>query len=116
MSKIIFDVLGLLVYYNSMTIEQIKEKAIPIFDKYRIAYAGVFGSVARGESRSDSDVDILVSFEKIPGLVQFIRMENELKQVLGTDVDLVVQGSEKSLIKANIEKDLMPLYGKRSTI
>ncbi len=96
-----------------MNLEQIKKKVSPVLRKYRVEYAGVFGSVARGQARPDSDVDLLVRFEKVPSLVQFIRMENELKETLRTKVDVVVQGSEKFLIKPGIEKDLALLYGQR---
>ena len=96
-----------------MTIEQVKEKANPVLRKYFVEYAGIFGSVARGQAHVDSDVDILVRFGKTPSLVQLIRMENELKELLKTKVDVVVQGSEKSLIKPAIEKDLILLYGQR---
>lgn len=96
-----------------MNIEEVKEKTLPIFRKYQVNFAGVFGSVARGQAKPDSDVDFLVRFEKVPSLVQFIRMENELKEILQKKVDVVVQGSEKPLIKPGIEKDLALLYGQR---
>ena len=43
-----------------LSIEDIKEKITPILEKYDVKYAGVFGSVARGEARDDSDIDILI--------------------------------------------------------
>lgn len=108
-----FDPRVLIIYYIGMSVEQIKQTISPILQKYRVAYAGVFGSQARGEARPDSDVDILVRFEKTPSLVQFIRMENELKAVLKSKIDVVVEGSEKPLIKSAIEKDLTAVYGQR---
>lgn len=96
-----------------MSIEQIKNKINPILEAYSVEYAGVFGSAARGEDRADSDVDILVRFKKTPGLVKFIRLENELKAALGREVDLVIAGTEKPLIKPAIEKDLVVMYGQR---
>lgn len=106
-----FDPKPLIVYYNGMSIEQIKLKISPILHKYRVSYAGIFGSQARQEARPDSDVDILVRFEKTPSLVQFIRLENELKDALQANVDMVMEGSEKPLIKKAIEKDLAVVYG-----
>ena len=94
-----------------MKLSEVKSKTEPILRKYGVIFAGVFGSTARGENRTDSDVDFLVKFKKAPSLVQFIRLENELKQALGTDVDVVVQGSEKPFIKPAIEKDLVAVYG-----
>jgi len=92
-----------------MDIKEIKQKVGPILGRYCVKQAGVFGSVARGEARLDSDVDILVEFSETPGLVRFIKMENELQEVLGKKVDIVVKGSEKSLIKPFIYKDLVNL-------
>ena len=43
-----------------MTINEIKRKVLPVLRKYDLKKAGIFGSIARGELREDSDVDILV--------------------------------------------------------
>jgi len=50
----------------------------------------VFGSCARGESRPDSDVDLLVEFEQdhTPGLFAIVKMEMELAGMLDRKVDL----------------------------
>lgn len=63
-----------------MSVETIKRKINPIFTRYNVKRAAVFGSVARGEDRPGSDVDILVEFGKNPSLIQLIRMENEIKE------------------------------------
>lgn len=99
-----------------MNIEEIKQKITPILDRYGVKRAAVFGSTARGVAGPDSDVDILVEFDKTPSLVQFIKMENEIKEILDKEVDVVVRGSEKSLIKPLIYKDLVGLYGPRFAI
>lgn len=93
-----------------MDVHTLKQKSAPIFKRYHITYAGIFGSVARGDDRDDSDVDFLVSFERPPSLVRFIQMENELKKTLHRDVDIVIMGSEKPLIKPQIYKDLVDIY------
>lgn len=50
----------------------------------------LFGSVARGDARPESDVDLLVDFEEVPGFVGYIRLRNRLEQILGRQVDLVM--------------------------
>ena len=99
-----------------MDIKEVKQKITPILDQYGVKKASVFGSVARGESRPDSDVDILVEFEKTPSLVEFIKMENDLQEALNKKVDIVVKGSEKLLIRPFIYKDIINLYEQRLAI
>lgn len=48
----------------------------------------LFGSVARDEARPNSDVDLLVEFEKPVGLFAFARLQRQLEQFLGRAVDL----------------------------
>jgi predicted nucleotidyltransferase len=120
-NKVVFFVTSIVLrdgrcYDNFMNIEEIKRKIIPILLRYSVKRAAVFGSVARGEAKPESDVDILVEFEKTPSLVQFIKMENELKEVLDKEVDVVVRGSEKPLIKPLIYKERVGLYGSRFAI
>ncbi len=53
----------------------------------------VFGSVARGENRENSDVDFLVEFEKGRTLLDLIGLKLDLQDLLGTPVDIVTPGS-----------------------
>ena len=53
----------------------------------------VFGSCARKEERSDSDVDLLVKFDGGIGLVEYIRFERELSHLLGRKVELTVNSA-----------------------
>jgi len=69
---------------------------------YQIASLGVFGSYVRGDQRSDSDLDLLVEFREPSSLFQFIRLENELSDVLGIDVDLVIKSALKPAIGRSI--------------
>ena len=75
----------------------------------------VFGSFARGESTSQSDVDLLVALkpsEKRPplGLFEVIKLERELEQKLGCGVDLVTEEGLSPRIRSNVEKDRVVLY------
>jgi len=72
---------------------------------------GIFGSFARNEQNSKSDIDLLVKFKETPSLLQLIKIENDLSIKLGVKVDLVTDGSIKNRrIKAQIEKDLKIIY------
>lgn len=63
--------------------------------KWQISEMSVFGSVLREDFRSDSDIDILVSFQdSVPwGLLEFSRMKRELENLLGRKVDLLTKKS-----------------------
>jgi len=57
--------------------------------QYRITRIGVFGSVSRGECTPSSDVDILVDFVEPVSLLEWVKAENYLSELLGVKVDLV---------------------------
>jgi uncharacterized protein len=69
----------------------------------------VFGSVARGEDRLDSDVDLLVDLP--PGLSLFglARAEADLEAILGTRVDLIPAADLKPGVRERAEHDLIAL-------
>jgi uncharacterized protein len=69
----------------------------------------VFGSVARGEDRADSDVDLLVDLPPNMGLLGLGRVQAELEAILGTTVDLLPASDLKPEVRARAERDLVPL-------
>lgn len=62
----------------------------------------LFGSVARGESRAGSDVDLLVDFDRPVGLFHFFRVQHRLEEILGCRVDLVMRGAVKRQLRDRI--------------
>lgn len=67
----------------------------------------IFGSVARGEERKDSDVDILVEFDGAITFDRFMNTKFYLEELLDRRVDLVVQKALKPRIKTRIAQDLV---------
>jgi len=63
--------------------------------KWKIVEMALFGSVLSDDFRSDSDIDILVSFQDDAGwgLFEFVDMIDELKSIFGRKVDLVEKDS-----------------------
>lgn len=55
----------------------------------------IFGSVARGEERQGSDIDLLVEFEPGSSLFDLMRLEDELSALLGVQIDVVSAGGLK---------------------
>lgn len=64
-------------------------------EKYHVRTLEVFGSYVRGEAGSNSDLDLLVTFDQTPTLFQFVALENFLSDRLGVKVDLVMKDSLK---------------------
>lgn len=69
----------------------------------------VFGSVARGQDRAESDVDLLVDLPPGLGLFGLGRVEADLEAILGSRVDLVPEQNLKPEVRARVERELVPL-------
>ena len=74
-----------------LTVEEIKQKLIPIFDKNNINKAVVFGSYAKNQARANSDIDLLIDADESVRGFKFFGILDEVITTLGTKVDLVVQ-------------------------
>ncbi len=74
--------------------------------KFPVKSLAVFGSVARGSARSDSDIDILVEFSRPVG-IEFIDLGNYLESLLNLRVDLVSQRGMKPMYFEQIKNQLL---------
>lgn len=95
---------------NILTIKQIKKIIKPILNKYGIKDIYLFGSYARGEANSKSDVDIYCDKGRISNLIQQGKMEDELEKALGKEVDVIFDSSKMdSFFKKQIMEDMIKL-------
>jgi uncharacterized protein len=74
-------------------------------DRFKVKKLAVFGSYARNEQRSDSDVDILVEFAAPVG-IEFVDLGNHLERILDLRVDLVSRNGIKPKYFDQIRGDL----------
>ncbi len=67
----------------------------------------VFGSAVRNEARPDSDVDLLARFDdgRALSLLDVIRVQNQLSELLGRPVDLVEEGTLRPRVQARVEQE-----------
>ncbi len=75
--------------------------------KYSPSLVGIFGSYARNEQTTSSDIDILIDFEQKITLLDLIGLEQELSELLGIKVDLVTVKSVNEQLRLYIQKDLI---------
>lgn len=93
-----------------------KDKIEDFCRRWKIKEFALFGSVLREDFRPDSDVDVLVSFEGDThwSLFKMIDMQDELKEILRREVDLVerraVERSENYIRRRHILQSLEPVY------
>lgn len=79
--------------------------------RYGFARLEVFGSVARGEERTDSDIDVV--YDLLPGrhvTWEVIDAAEEMSQILGRPVDLVSRRAVHPLLRERIETEARALY------
>lgn len=70
--------------------------------KFNVKSIGLFGSFARGEQTPESDIDVLIDFDKPVGFFKFMELEFYLSEKLGFKVDLVTPDALKPLIKPRV--------------
>jgi uncharacterized protein len=75
-------------------------------NRFKVRQMALFGSYARGDQHSDSDVDILVDVDPSVGL-EFVILAEQIEQLLGLPVELVSLRAIKPNKLKYIEKDLI---------
>jgi uncharacterized protein len=78
--------------------------------KYDISFLGIFGSYARGDFTSKSDLDLLAKFSRKKSLLDLVRTERELSAALGVKVDLLTENSISPYLKNKIMGGLEVIY------
>ena len=93
----------------SVALERNRQAIREIVARNLAANPRVFGSVARGEDRDDSDLDLLV--DALPGLTyaDMDGLKEELEGLLGLKVDVVTEASMRPRIRAKAMAEARPL-------
>jgi len=92
------------------SLEQLTQKLheeLPLLRQtFSVKSLAVFGSVARRDPQPN-DLDLIVEFYEMPGLFEFIALENHLSDKLGVKVDLLTLDSLKPRVSKNIVKEMI---------
>jgi hypothetical protein len=75
--------------------------------QYRIKSLGVFGSYIRNEQTTESDLDVLIEFDTLPGLFTYVEIQETLSELTGVTVDLVHRSGLKPFIGKNILEEVV---------
>jgi hypothetical protein len=87
----------------------LREEILQIAAKHGAYNVRVFGSVARGEAREDSDVDFLVELEPKRGLFDYIALMQDLAELLGRKVDVAEPETLHELIREKVLQSAVAL-------
>ncbi|MBI5834359.1 MAG: nucleotidyltransferase family protein [Armatimonadetes bacterium] len=96
-----------------MTIDRLRqtlEEHGPELAALGVARLQVFGSVARGEARPDSDVDLLVELSRRVGLFELVGIEQHLEDLLACEVDMGLFDTLREWMKPDVERDRVDVW------
>ncbi len=94
-----------------MDLDQLKLTISPILKKHKVTRAGIFGSYAKNKATPQSDIDLLVELTYPMSLIDFSGLKIELEDLLHKSVDLVEYKAIKPIIRDNILKSEIRIYG-----
>jgi len=90
-------------------LQMLAQQKSSLLETYQITRLGIFGSYARGEQTDDSDIDILVEYEKAPSLWQLIELRDYLSELFTIKVDVVTRNGLKARIKEKVLAEVIYL-------
>ncbi len=88
---------------------KIKEHENFFKEKYHVRGFLLFGSYAKGEQTPDSDIDLLVDFQKIIDMFEMIDLQEFLQNLFGKKIDLGTKNGLKSFVKKSILEEAITL-------
>jgi len=95
---------------NPEKLLQAKRQAVlALATKHGARNVRIFGSVARGDSGPQSDIDLLVKMEEDRSLLDLSALVLDLRQLLGVKVDVVSEDGLYWLLRRKILKEARPL-------
>ena len=94
------------------SVEQLRsqrEAILRIAARHGVRKIRLFGSVAKGTSRSESDIDLLVDIEPGRSLLDQVGFGQDLEELLGSKVDVVAEGGISPYLEGLILAEAKPL-------
>ena len=89
-----------------------KKKLLGICKKNDIIFLGIFGSFAKGTATKNSDIDLLARFSKPKSLLELVKIERAVSELLGRKADLLTEASISPYLRDTIKKEVKVFYEK----
>lgn len=93
----------------ALLLDRYRDDILRLVDHHGAHNVRIFGSVVRGQAGAESDLDFLVEFDTDRSLLDRIALMQDLKDLLGIDVDVVTPRSLHRDLQAQILRDALPL-------
>lgn len=93
------------------SVDEIRKMVIPIAERYGVENVYLFGSYARGEATSESDVDLRIDKGRLKGLLMLGAMYSDLEDCFDKNLDLLTTGSLDNDFLQRISGEEILLYG-----
>lgn len=90
-------------------IQQKRADILRIAERYGASDIRIFGSVARGDATEDSDLDLIVHFEPGRSLLDHGGLVMDLRELLGTEVDVIDEEGMRPRFRQHVMKEAIPL-------
>lgn len=94
------------MHNGELIIEKLKNAKTSLKRRYGVTEVALFGPFSRGEEQEDSYVDLLINFDKAPG-IRFTDLEDELEQLLQRKVDVTIRKGIEQQYYKSIRKELI---------
>lgn len=92
---------------QEVVLQTLKQKNAELITKFGVKSLQLFGSVARDDATSTSDVDLLVEFDRPVGYFGLFALQDYLEKLLGCPVDLGTPDSLKPYVKERVMGELI---------
>ncbi|MEZ5334934.1 MAG: nucleotidyltransferase family protein [Methanolobus sp.] len=92
-----------------MYTEQLRNMLPELERRFNVRSLALFGPYAKNEQNKKSDLELLVDYIEMPGLLGFIELEDYLSDTLGIKIELVLKPVLKQKVGKDILNEIIPI-------
>ncbi len=89
--------------------ERLRAAKAGLNHQFGVSRLSIFGSRGRGDENEESDLDVLVEFDRPIGMIAFNQLESEISDLTGCRVDLVMRSALKPHLEPRILSEAIPI-------